>query len=104
VKSDREHSLAAAVPVHDNIAAVQVARECCGGGKPAMVWYDANGLVLKQIGIFFAVDQVTAPPKPGPETTPSLAAARDPSTPNPVWVTPSAGGPRTSSKSTSGCC
>jgi hypothetical protein len=36
-------------PVHDNVAAVQVNRECCAGGVP-MIWRAADGHVIKQIG------------------------------------------------------
>ncbi len=89
------HSLRVTVPVHNNVAAVQIDRETDGGAEP-MVWYAADGAVLKRIGDFGTVNGVSAPPKPGPETALSLAAQRDPSTPNRVWVTPSVGGPHTS--------
>jgi hypothetical protein len=36
---------------------------------------------------------VIALPRPAPETPLSRAAERNPSTPNPVWVTPRTGGP-----------
>jgi hypothetical protein len=91
------HSSTVTVTVHDNIAAVQVDREF-DGAEPLMVWYAADGQVIKRIGNFATVNRVTAPPKPGPETALSRAAQRDPSTPNPVWVTPAVGGPHTNFK------
>jgi hypothetical protein len=84
-------SLAVTVSVHGNIAAVQVNRECCAG-LPALIWYGPAGRVLKRIG---GMGSSPAPPQPGPETALSRAAEHDPSTPNRVWVTPSAGGPHT---------
>jgi len=78
------------VPVHGNIAAVQVKRECCAGGVP-MIWYGPGGDVIKRIGDLTAVNRVLSPPKPGPQTAQSRAAQRDPSTPNRVWVTPAIG-------------
>jgi hypothetical protein len=86
--------LVVAARVHDNLAAVQVDRECCGGDVP-MIWQGADGRVIKQIGNVGAAERVVAPPQPAPETAFSRAAERDPSTPNRVWVTPTAGGPRT---------
>lgn len=77
--------------VHGNIAAVQVPRQCCAGG-PAQIWQGADGRVIKRIGNF---SPPSPPPQPGPETALSRAAERNPSTPNRVWVTPTAGGPRT---------
>ena len=88
------HSLRVAVPVHSNIAAVQVDRQCCTDQLP-MIWYAADGHVVKRIGNFASVNRVIAPPKPGPETALSRAAEQNPSTPNRVWVTPPTGGPRT---------
>jgi hypothetical protein len=87
------HVLKVTVPVHDNIAAVQVDRECCSG--QASVWYDAAGHVIRTLGNPAAAGRVVATPIPGPETPLSRAAERDPSTPNPVWVTPGVGGPHT---------
>lgn len=81
------------VPVHGNVAAVQVDREVDGGPVP-MIWYSPAGRVIKRVGNFAKVNRVTAPPKPAPETAQSRAAERDPSTPNHVWVTPSVGRPR----------
>lgn len=89
-----KHSLNVAVTVQDNVAAVQIPRECCNG-RPPMIWYAPDGQVVKRIGNFSSVNRVTASPKPGPETSASRAAERDPSTPNRVWVTPRAGGPHT---------
>ncbi len=88
------HSLRVTVPVHDNVAAMQIDRVCCSGRIP-MVWYGADGWVLKRFADFAAVNRVISPPKPGPETALSWAAERDPSTTNPVWVTPRNGGPHT---------
>ncbi len=89
-----EHSATVAASVHDNVAAVQVDREFDGATSP-MIWYSADGQVIKRIGNFASVSRVVAPPQAGPETPLSRAAERDPSTPNPVWVTPSIGGPHT---------
>jgi hypothetical protein len=85
-------ALTVRAPVHDNVAAVQVDRECCGANVP-MIWLAADGHVIKTIGDPAAASQVVAPPQPAPETALSRAAERDPSTPNRVWVTPSVGGP-----------
>jgi hypothetical protein len=88
------HSLHVAVAVHSNVAAVQVDRQCCTGQLP-MIWYAADGHLIKRIGKFSSVNRVIAPPRPGPETALSRAAEQNPSTPNRVWVTPRTGGPRT---------
>lgn len=92
-----KHSLRIEAPVRDNVAAVQVDRQCCSG-RPPMIWYAADGQVIKQIGNFAKVNRVVAPPRPGPPTALSPAAERNPSTPNRVWVTPSVGGPHTNFK------
>ena len=86
------HSLTADAMVHSNVAAVQVPREVVNGQAP-MIWYAADGNVVKRIGNLAAVNRVVPPPNPGPETAQSRAAERDPSTPDRVWVTPAAGGP-----------
>jgi hypothetical protein len=85
------HSLAVTVTVHGNIAAVQVDRQCCAG-QPALIWYGADGRVIRQIG---SMKPPPPAPQPAPETALSRAAEHDPSTPNRVWVTPAAGGPHT---------
>jgi hypothetical protein len=90
------HVLKVTVPVHNNVAAVEVNRECCGTGET--IWYAADGHVVKRFGSFRRADHVVAAPKPGPQTPQSRAAERDPSTPNHVWVTPTAGGPHTQFK------
>jgi hypothetical protein len=90
-------SLSVSVPVHGNVGAVQVDRECCNGAPP-MIWYGADGHVIKRIGNFATTNRVVQQPRPAPETPLSLAAGRNPSTPNPVWVTPSVGGPHTAFK------
>jgi hypothetical protein len=82
--------LKVSAPVHNNVAAVQVNRECCGG-QLAMIWYGADGHVVKRIGNLAALNRVLPAPKPGPETPESRAAERDPSTPNRVRVTPATG-------------
>jgi hypothetical protein len=85
-------SLEVGVPVRGNVAAVRVRRECCSGPVP-MIWYAADGHPIKRIGDFKAANHVVAPPEPASETPQSRAGERDPSTPNPVWVTPPTGGP-----------
>lgn len=82
------------VPVRGNIAAIEEAHRQLGGSMPE-IWYASDGRVIKRVGDFAVVNRVTAAPKPGPETAQSLAAERDPSTPNPVWVSPAVGGPHT---------
>lgn len=94
------HSLSATVSVHDNVAATQVNRDATTGPVSwttgvAMIWYAADGRVIKRIGDLAAANRVIASPQPGPETPLSRAAERDPSTPNPVWVTPRSGGAHT---------
>jgi hypothetical protein len=87
------HSLAVTTAVHGNVAAVQVDRQ---SGIPfPMIWYGADGHVVKRIGNLAGVNRVVPTPQPGPETALSRAAERDPSTPNRVWVTPRVGGPHT---------
>ncbi len=87
------HSLTVPVAVHGNVAAVQIDRQ---SGIPfPMIWYGADGHVVKRIGNLAGVNRVVPPPQPGPETALSRAAERDPSTPNRVWVTPRVGGPHT---------
>jgi hypothetical protein len=88
------HSLSVVAPVTDNIAAVQVDREVTIAQFP-MIWYGPSGQVVKRIGDLAAANRVTRSPKPGPQTPLSLAAERNPSTPNRVWVTPSVGSPDT---------
>jgi hypothetical protein len=81
------------VKVHGNVAAFEARRPCCEGGA-AMVWYAADGQVIKQIGHISAT--VARPlPTATPATAASRAAQHDPATPNPVTVTPVTGGPRT---------
>lgn len=89
-----KRALQFAAAVHGNVAAVQVDRQCCTERQP-MIWYAADGRVIKRIGNFSTVNRIITPPKPGPETALSRAAERNPSTPNRVWVTPSIGGPHT---------
>ena len=60
-----------------------------------MIWKAADGRVIKRIGSPAAAARVIAPPRPATPTTPlARAAERSPSTPNPVWVAPSIGGPQ----------
>jgi hypothetical protein len=89
------HSLTVTAAVHGNVAAVQVGRQLAPGTFP-MIWYAADGHVVKRIGNLAGANRVVPTPQPGPETALSRAAERDPSTPNRVWVTPSVGGPHTS--------
>jgi len=85
------HSLTATAAVHGNVAAVQIDRQ---SGIPfPMIWYAADGQVVKRVGNLAAADRVVATPQPGPETALSRAAERDPTTRNRVWVTPAVGGP-----------
>jgi hypothetical protein len=85
-------SFSVLVPVHNNVAFAQVSRRCCS----SMVtrWYAADGRLIRVTGNPAAANRVTGP-QPSPETLLSRAAERNPSTPNPVHVTPSAGGPST---------
>jgi hypothetical protein len=83
-------TLTVRVPVHDNIAAVQVDRQFDRSGPP-MIWYAADGRVIKRIGNFATLDRVVPEPLPGPATPQSRAAEKNPSTPNAVWVTPTSG-------------
>jgi hypothetical protein len=89
------HSQSVLVPVHNNVAFVQVNRQCCD----SMVtrWYAADGRLIKVTGKPGASNRVTGP-QPTPETPLSRAAERNPSTPNPVHVMPSSGGPSTAFK------
>ncbi len=80
-------------PVRGNVAAVQIDRVCCE--RIPMVWYGADGRILKRVGDFAAAARAVAPPSPGSETALSRAAERDPATPNPVSVMPVSGGVRT---------
>lgn len=88
------HVLRVTVAVHDNIAAAQVHRASVGGGE-ATIWYNAAGQTLRRIGNFAALNRVVKVRQPGPQTPASRAAQRNPSTPNPVWVTPAVGSPST---------
>jgi hypothetical protein len=54
--------------------------------------------VIKRFGNTSAANRVIPFPKPGPQTPLSRAAEQNASTPNRVWVTPRAGGPRTQFK------
>lgn len=92
-----KHSLRVPVLVHDNVAAVQVDRQL-PSGRPPMIWYAADGRVIKRIGNFTKANHVIAPPRPGPPTALSRAAQHDPSTPNRVWVTPALGAPHSNFK------
>lgn len=79
------------VPVHGNLLAFEIGRPCCAG----MIWYAANGRVIRTLGSPSAAARVRATPQPGPPTALSRAAERNPATPNRVWVTPAQGGPAT---------
>lgn len=88
------HPLSVLVPVHNNVAFVQVTRQCCNGG-PVTRWYAPDGRLIKQTGNPAASNRVSGP-QPAPETPLSRAAERNPSTRNPVHVLPTAGGPSAS--------
>lgn len=88
------HSLSVLVPVHNNVAFAQVNRQCCNGNLVTQ-WYAANGQLIRVTGNPAASNRISPAPKPTPETPLSRAAERNPSTPNPVHVLPSSGGPRT---------
>ncbi|MGA2925895.1 MAG: hypothetical protein ABSG43_07850 [Solirubrobacteraceae bacterium] len=46
-----EHMLVGTVPVRDNVVAVQIDRQCCADSL-TMVWYGADGQVIKRISNF----------------------------------------------------
>ena len=58
------HSLAVTVPVRDNVAAIQVSRQCCSGA-PATIWFRSDGTVVNRTG---STSPRPSPPRPGPET------------------------------------
>jgi hypothetical protein len=87
------HTVAVTVPVRGNVAAAQVNRECCSGDEPALIWYAADGTIVKRIG---TTSPPPTPPRPAPPTPLSRAAERNPATPNRVSITPAAGGPASS--------
>lgn len=87
-------TLTVTAPVHGNVAAAEIHRQLNGG--PLMVWYAADGRVIRRVGNFAAAAHPRRPPQPGPQTALSRRALRDPSTPNRVWATPAVGGPRSS--------
>jgi hypothetical protein len=80
--------------VHDNVAAEQ-ANGNLVGATPVMFWFDTGGHVIRRIGFMAGSYRSFAVSPPGPETAASRAAGRNPSTPNPVWVTPRLGGRHT---------
>jgi hypothetical protein len=58
------HSLTVSVPVHDNVAAVQIDRQA---GLPApMIWYAADGEVIKRLNNPAGANRVVPTPQPGP--------------------------------------
>ena len=79
--------------VHGNVAWAQVSRLCCD--QVPMIWYAANGKVIKRIGNFRTAGNGPVLPAAGPPTAQSRAAQRDPATPNRVTVLPASGGPHT---------
>jgi hypothetical protein len=90
------HPLIATATVHSNVFAVRVSRTVDDLGS-RQIWYGSNGAVIKRIGktSTSALEHVVLPPTPAPETALSRRAELDPSTPNPVSVTPLTGGPHT---------
>jgi hypothetical protein len=100
------------VPVRNNVAVAEFNRKCCylptaelsrlslygnetREAAGPMIWFGADGQVIKRIGDLAAAARVITFPTPGPVTQASRAAERDPSTSNRVWITPTVGGPRT---------
>lgn len=80
--------------VHNNVAAAQ-ANGNLVGATPVMFWFGPDGDVIRRIGDLVGSYRSVAVSPPGPETAASRAAERDPSTANPVWVTPRVGGRHT---------
>ena len=91
------HSLSVLAPVHNNVAFARVNRQCCDGNLVTR-WYAADGQLVKVTGKPAASNHISPTPKPTPETPLSRAAERNPSTPNPIHVLPSSGGPGTTFK------
>jgi hypothetical protein len=69
--------------VHGNIAATESRR-----ATSVETWYTADGRIIRRSGSIAAARRVVPVNGPGPETAQSRAAERDPSTPNPITVTP----------------
>jgi len=82
------------MPVHANVAAAQ-ANGNLVGATPVMLWFGPDGNVIRRIGDMAGDYRSLVVSPPGPETAASRAAERDPTTPNPVWVTPRLGGRHT---------
>lgn len=82
------------MPVRDNVAAAQ-AKGNLVGSVPVILWFARDGDAIRRIGDMAGNYRSLTISSPGPETPASRAAERDPSTPNPVWVTPRAGGRHT---------
>lgn len=80
------------VSVHGNVAAAESPRF---GRTEVETWYTASGRIFRRSGSIAAAHRVVRVVGPGPETPQSRAAEKDPSTPNPVSVTPATGGPNT---------
>jgi hypothetical protein len=89
-------ALIATRAVHKNVFAVEVNRSEDDLGT-RQIWYGPTGTIIKRIGATTNADlnHVVLPPTPAPATTLSRRAERDPSTPNPVTITPKTGGPHT---------
>ncbi len=90
-----KHPLAITVPVHHNVAAFQTTRYADAIGFQHMIWLGASGTVVRRFGINRSLNRVVPPPRGSPPTALSRRALADPSTPNPVSVTPRTGGPHT---------
>ncbi|MGO9791684.1 MAG: hypothetical protein ACLP8S_19925 [Solirubrobacteraceae bacterium] len=94
-----QQALAVSASVHDNVAALEVNRTADDVDTAYMIWYGPAGNIVKRIGdpadLATIKPPLTRPPQPSPPTVLSRAAQRDPATPNPVWVTPTVGGPST---------
>lgn len=87
-----KHELAITVPVRDNVAAFQTTRSADSINFQDMIWYGPDGNVVRRIGNSRNLNRVVPPPRPSPPTALSRRAQADPSTPNPVSVTPRIGG------------
>lgn len=90
------HSVPVLAPVHNNVAFIQVNRQCCDGFLVTR-WYAPDGRLIKVAGNPATSNRVVGP-RPTAETPLSRAAEHNPSTRDPVTVQPSSGGPTTTFK------
>ncbi len=80
-------SLTVTVAVHDNVASMLLTDR---GQASAEAWYTQDGLKFASTGNTDKLNQVPNTPHPGPQTTLSRRAEHDPSTPDPLHLTPGA--------------